>query len=145
MNFKQERLREEIALVAAFTHQKIGQSLQVELDDGLEYVMFHNFPLPSSFGYRAIPVLIVTSNYPDLPPPGLHIPGAFPATNEISRKFGHVLTSPVYRDKVEELQNAGWHWVCWHYQDWRWQYSPRQIHDGDNLFKFLLTFYENLC
>lgn len=120
-------------------------SLQFDDNEG-KWVFIENFPLPESFEPNdRINVLIVTVDYPDRPPGGIHLPATSSYRTQVSRirqaLGGHIMSHddlpPSYRQYVEELDDSKWTWVCYHYKNWSWDYNFNNITEGDCLYKYV--------
>jgi hypothetical protein len=150
MNF----LKVEVPMIAHFLSEfefsvpTIKPSLNIE--DNWEYIMIKNFPLSDEFRPDHENITIVTIDYPDFGPGGIHVPNNSPNLSHIKSVLGgHVFENErisqlggEYGKHVEEI--PGWTWVCYHYDGWKWNFNPNNIMCGDNLFKFIVALYANL-
>lgn len=119
----------------------------VSLDPSGDVLLIENFPLPDHYRPDFSKLAIVTVGYPDVPPAGVHVPGddARRLSKIRSALGGHVFRASElpssYRDKVEELDDFGMEWVCYHYDGWAWDLDPRDLLQGDCLYKYVENVY----
>ena len=104
-----------------------------------EYIVIHALPLPDGYEPDEIDALLLVDNFPSLPPIGLYVLNA--CNEEIVRQL---------RRQFNAFQNQAFHaapsirgytWICYHYADNRWHYNPANPARGDNLAKFLASFF----
>ncbi len=105
-----------------------------------EYVKVLNFPLPDGYQPDAIDLLLVTTQYPGIPPYGMHV---LQRNNErlleqLQNTFEHVFLDGF--PSAEEI--PGYTWICYHYQDNQWRFNANNPAKGDNITKMLVdNFY----
>ncbi|MCB1878200.1 MAG: hypothetical protein KDH88_19670 [Chromatiales bacterium] len=130
-------------LTVEFDPPTNGERRQVSVHPGGEYLVVRNFPLPNQYRPDHIDLLLVTTGYPGRPPVGMHVKknGNSALIGQLERLFGHTFGSAAISD-AEQID--GWAWICYHYQGNTWQYNARNLRSGDNIWKFLDSFYNEL-
>lgn len=129
---------------------------EIVLDDELNWVKFINFPMPDYFinanGIKKCytpdfeDIVIVINEYPENGPFGIHIKKGSPNKARIQEVLGghiynEVLGNSIHAEKVSELKEKGWDWVCFHYVKGRkWNFNRNDLRKGD----CLATYIENL-
>lgn len=107
-----------------------------------EYVVVEALPLPDAYAPDEIDVLLLVDNFPSLPPIGLY------ALNK-----GNDALIAQMRRRMNAFENQGYHsaasipgytWICYAYASNRWRYNAAAPNRGDNLRKFLASFYAEL-
>ena len=115
------------------------RSVQI-VEDG-ELVILKNFPLPNKYlPHDEIDLVLVTSNYPQKPPQGMHVLQSREngkLLSQLQEKFGHTYDRAAVSE-AEEIE--GYSWLCVHYKNFKWEFD---LDWGDNLYK-LLTVFSNL-
>jgi hypothetical protein len=135
-------LREDIAGVQAFLDEfgscSNREARSASLNRTGEFVIVRNFPLPDAFRPDHVDVLLVVADYPGQPPTGLHILNGANA-NVVShlKRIFNVFANDAFHG-APAIQ--GYSWICYHYAS-GWRYNARRPAEGDNLRKFLLSFY----
>lgn len=139
-------LRKDMAGVQAFMDEfgptPSGEPRSAALNRTAEYLALRNFPLPDGFRPDCIDALLVVSDYPGCPPVGLYVLNRNNAS--LMKRLEAVFQ--VYRDRAfySAPSLPGYTWICYHYQDDRWHYNAASPQSGDNLRKFLMSFF-HLC
>lgn len=131
-----------------FKDDRIKPSISVGPD--WKFIIIKNFPLSDEYNIDHEDILIVLIDYPDIGPAGVHIREKSTNSRMIRDKIGHVYSydlpgrlSSEHARYVEEL--PGWNWICFHYEDWHWNFNPRNVLGGDNLDKYIQALYVHLC
>ena len=133
---------------------------EVFLDDELNWVKFKNFPLPDYFVdvddqkvyYQPDKedIVLVISEYPQDGPYGIHVKRDSPNKDKIRKSLaGHIFENVVgpddYVERVQELSNMGWDWVCFHYaRGQHWQFNRQDMRQGDCLAKYVENLFAAL-
>lgn len=106
------------------------------------FLYVKNFPLPDGFNPDYVDLVFITSDYPNLPPVGVHV-AKTTFNNEVINQIEQALEGHVFQQgilpKVEEIPNH--YWICYHYRDHQWAFSHQHPTSGDSLSKFLKNFY----
>ena len=117
-----------------------GRRRQVSLGSTDEFLIVRNLPLPDGCRPDYVDALIVIDNYPGVPPIGLYV-----LTTAKNRAVVETLAAAynVFRDSAyhEAPRIEGYTWICYHYDDNRWRFNAAAPHKGDNIAKFLASFY----
>lgn len=149
-------LDQEFVLIATrFLGEFPGRERSLDMDD--KRLIISAFPLPDDYSPDHVDLLFVLCGYPEVPPPGVHIPAKSPNRQQIvDRLDGHVIanstivrdhTPASFRKYVDDLAREGWDWICYHHKDWVWQHplNPNNLLEGDCLFKFVENTYAALA
>lgn len=116
-----------------------GRRRRATLGHTQEYVVVKSLPLPDGYRPDEIDVLLLVDNFPSMPPIGLY---ALTEGNE--QVVGQL------RDRFNAFRNQAFHeappverytWICYAYADNAWRYNASDPRRGDNLKKFLASFY----
>jgi len=106
-------------------------------------VIVTNFPLPDRYRPDYVDLLLIVDQYPASAPVGIYLMQRNNTTTikQISAKFN------TFQDAAYHGAQAipGYSWICWHYgsgSNWRFR-ADAPMH-GDNLRKFLATFFAEL-
>ena len=125
-------------------------------DKGIDWVLFKKFPLPDNFTdkkgtvYEYKPdyedILFVLSEYPKIPPFGVHIRSDSPNKRLIKKALGHTFNGiPYSGERYEKISNdlseKGWSWICFHYANDTWNFNTSDIKKGDNLFSYIESLF----
>lgn len=101
-----------------------------------------NFPLPDGYRPDYIDVLLITDDYPARPPIGLYV----------LNKRNEALIRQI-RDRFNAFHNEAFHdapaipgytWICYHYSGNSWRYRTDNPTRGDNVRKFIASFFAEL-
>lgn len=132
---------------------------QAVIGDNDNWVHFVNFPLPEYaivhgqkkyFKTEYDDIIVVTSDYPQFPPRGVHFNENSPNLPIIKQALGnHVFdgivgTSNEYKENIRQLENMGWMWMCFHHANYSWNFNTKNIKDGDNLYKYIEMLFARL-
>ena len=110
----------------------------VHILEGGELVIIKNYPLPDKYHPDEIDLVLVTSNYPQSPPQGMHVMQSAEnraLLSQLNAKFGHTYNNAAVSE-AEDI--AGYSWLCLHYSGYKWQFD---LDYGDNIYKLLVTFF----
>lgn len=142
--------------LSEFPYVKNSRAVIGDNEDWIELI---NFPLPAfttvngrriDFRTEVDNIVIITSDYPDFPPRGVHFHKNSPnleifqqALN--SHVFDGILgVSHKHKDEIKQLEDQGWMWMCFHYDDYRWNFNSRNIKSGDCLYKYIEMLFARL-
>jgi hypothetical protein len=132
---------------------------QAVVGDNDNWVQFVNFPLPEFamiHGQRKYykteydDIIVVTSDYPQFPPRGVHFNENSPNLPIFRQVLGgHVFddivcSSSEYKENIRQLENMGWMWMCFHHENYSWNFNARDIKAGDNLYKYIEMLFARL-
>ncbi len=139
-------LRRDIAGIRAFLEEfggcASGEPRSAGVNGTAETVLLRNFPLPDSFRPDYIDMLLVVADYPGTPPIGLYVLNRNNAAllQRLERVFS------MYRDRAyyKAPSITGYTWICYHYAGDVWRYNAARPEAGDNLRKFLMSFF-SIC
>jgi hypothetical protein len=116
-----------------------GIKRSVVLSPSSEVLLIDNFPLPDNYTPDYINILLDVSEYTALPPIGLYV------LNNNNEHMIEQLKKKInaYRDTAlhSAAPVAGYTWLCWSYKDNKWRYRDDAPSKGDNVCKFLNSFY----
>lgn len=143
---RMELIRQDVtgiqAFISEFGPSTNGEARVTGVNRTGELLTLRNFPLPDDFSPDYMDALLVIANYPGRPPVGLYV------LNRNNRLLMNRLEQVfnLFRDKAFHTAPAipGYTWICYHYEEQTWRYNARNPATGDNLRKFLLSFY-NAC
>ena len=130
-----------------------GESL-----DDPDYLYFKNFPLPDNYKDRygkirpwpkdGFELIIIINDYPNHGPYGLHLRTTDRCYEDLKECLdGHILSEPYdseYRNIVSQLTKKGWSWICYHYENDRWDFNRQDIKAGDCLTKYIYSVWCDL-
>lgn len=141
-----ELLRQDIVGIRAFLDEfgdcARGEPRSVGLSRTGELLLLRNFPLPNSFRPDYIDALLVVADYPGTPPIGLYVLNRNNAALlwRLERVFS------MYRDRAfyRAPPIPGYTWICYHYAGDVWHFNAARLAAGDNLRKFLMSFF-SIC
>jgi hypothetical protein len=108
-----------------------------------EFVIVKNYPLPDRYRPDYVDLLLIVDNYPNNAPVGIYLMHKNNAATirQISDKF-NTFQNNAYHG-AQAIQ--GYTWICWHYgSGCNWKFRADAPQHGDNLRKFLATFYAEL-
>ena len=142
---KTRHLQDDVALIQRFLNQfgraQNGEWPVADINATGDLVIVQNMPLPDGFKPDYIDVLLIVDKYPAMPPIGIYLLERNNAAlisqlsrifNVMNQGFHGAVTVPGYR------------WICFHYQGGMWKFNHRRVSAGDNLCKFLTSFYNHL-
>lgn len=147
-----EYINKEIPSIANFLspiYANNGKRAKIALNDycGVAFLQIMDFPLPNRFGQNDTEdILLALPNYPSEPPHGIHIAKGSANKQKISDAlaghiFGQTMVAPQHDygdlDKTTD-------WVCFHYENYRWNYDYNNPTQGDCLYKYLQHIWEAL-
>lgn len=119
-----------------------GERRLVQLGQTAEFITVRNFPLPDGYRPDFIDLLVVTEQFPATPPIGLYV---LHRNNEaligqLQRQFN------AFRDRAFHDAPAirSYTWICYHYGGNAWRYRADQPARGDNIRKFLASWFAEL-
>lgn len=135
-------------LYANFISSKLDDGIEssVEIDPvNSEYIWIKNFPLPKRriFGsHPYINMAVDIIGYPHHPPAGVHLPREDQNTPKVRDALGgHILDYDAVPYKEVAEFDQRWVWVCYHYDDWSWDFNPRDLSDGDSIASYLMSLH----
>lgn len=118
-----------------------GTQRRAVLDDSGEFIRVFGMPLPPGYYPPSCDLVLIVSDFPARPPIGLYLLNSDRAqVQRIVELFG---AGHVVRDGGEAI--PGYTWICFHYAMSRWRYRADAPAGGDNLQKFLASFYAELA
>lgn len=157
---KESFLKKDLILIKKYFLNEFSgvksRGIRVGGDKGIDWVLFKKFPLPDTFTdkkgkvYKYKPdyedILFVLSEYPKIPPFGVHIRSKSPNKNLIKKALGHTFNSIPYSgeryEKIsDDLSEKGWSWICFHYANDTWNFNTNNIRKGDNLFTYIESLF----
>jgi hypothetical protein len=131
-----------------FSYSNSSIKPSIEVGPECRWVKIKKFPLPDTFHPDYEDIAMVTAEYPDFPPGGIHVVTGSPNVHAIENLLGGHVYEDAGKwggdigDHVEDL--PGWTWICFHYKDWTWNFNPGSIMAGDCLYKFIISVQANL-
>ncbi len=134
-NRRNQRIDAEVMMIAPRFSRPPYQGLVYD-DQGRDWLVVPDYPLPDRFRDRQADLLIVfPETYPETPPIGFYLNQQFPLRN--GAHDAHA-TGKAYHG-APDLTDQGWHWYCVQMDmatagAWRPQIDHRQ---PDNLWTFL--------
>ena len=118
-----------------------GATRRAMLDDSGEFIRVLGMPLPAGYRPESCDLVVIVNDFPARPPYGLYMLSSDRAqVRKIEALFGRF---HVARWSTPEAI-PGYTWICYHYSDHQWCYRPDAPAQGDNLRKFLQSFYAEL-
>lgn len=119
-----------------------GGRRRVRLSRSGEIILIANFPLPDVYEPDQIDLLVGVSRYPAWPPIGLYVMNQGNAA--LIAQLRDLFTA--YQDSAGHSADPvpGYTWLCYSYAGNQWRYCTPYPARGDNVRKFLATFYA-LC
>jgi hypothetical protein len=130
------------AFLSEFDPPDSGGSRRVRLSPSGEIILIANFPLPDGYSPDRINLLVGVSKYPQWPPIGLYImnQGNDALIAQLRKRFS------AFRDGAYHQADPvpGYTWLCYSYASNKWRYNTPYPSRGDNVRKFLATFFA-LC
>lgn len=112
------------------------------LGDTAEYLILRNFPLPDRYQPDCLDALMLTDGFPALPPIGLYV---------LNRQNPRLIAQlegrfNAFPDRAfhDAPAISGYTWICYHYAGNCWRYRANDPARGDNLRKFLASFFAEL-
>ena len=126
-----------------FYPETSGRPRRATLGRTGEYVVIEALPLPDEYRPDAIDVLLLVDNFPSLPPIGLYAinRGNDTLISQMRRRM-NAYENQAFHNSVSV---PGYTWICYAYSDNRWRYNAQTPRRGDNLRKFLASFYSELA
>lgn len=119
-----------------------GERRRTQLGATGEYIAVQNFPLPDGYQPDFIDMLILTGSYPAVPPIGVYVlnKGNAALMAQMQSKFN------AFRDKAFHAAQPiqGYTWICYHYGDNAWRFRGDNPARGDNIRKFIASFFAEL-
>ena len=116
-----------------------GIKRSVRLSPSSEVLLVCNFPLPDNYTPDYINILLDVSAYNAVPPIGLYI---------LNHKNEHTIEQlknrvNAFRDTALHSATSvpGYTWLCWSYKDNKWRYREDAPSKGDNICKYINSFY----
>lgn len=126
--------------VDAFEPPGNGGSRTVTLGHTQEFIIVHNLPLPDRCDPDFVDALIVVADYPATPPIGFYVLNTEEnqaVVKSLAKTF-NVFADNAYH---EAPSLKGYTWICYHYSDNRWHFNANEPHKGDNVAKFMGSFF----
>lgn len=116
-----------------------GEPRSAGLSHTGELVLLRNFPLPDGFRPDYMDILLVVADYPGGPPVGLYVLNRNNAA--LLQRLGKIFN--MFRDAAhyEAPPIPGYTWICYHYAGDVWHFNAERPAAGDNLRKFLMSFF----
>ncbi|WP_295457052.1 hypothetical protein [uncultured Thiodictyon sp.] len=140
---KLAQLRWEVANIQAFLDHfdrpLNGESRTVQLGQTAEFLTVRNFPLPDGYRPDYIDLLVVTDNFPATPPIGLYVlhRNNQALIGQLQRRFNAFADQAFH----EAPPIRDYTWICYHYGGNAWRYRADQPARGDNIRKFLASWF----
>lgn len=107
-----------------------------------QFIFVRNFPLPDGYRPDYIDIMLITDEFPSRPPIGLYILNRNNKglIGQLQEKFN------AFQDRAYAEAQAihGYTWICYHYAANRWRYCAVAPRQGDNVLKFLSSFFAKL-
>lgn len=104
-----------------------------------EYIVVQALPLPDGYSPDEVDALLLVDNFPSLPPIGLYLlnAGNESIVRQLRRQFN------AFQDQAFHAAPSvpSYTWICYHYANNRWRYNTSDPAKGDNLAKFLASFF----
>jgi len=120
-----------------------GGRRRAVLDDSGEFIRVLGMPLPTGYHPPSCDLILLVDRFPVQPPCGLFLLDSHKAQ---VRKIAALFGGHVYEDGYGFVPSIpGYAWVCYYYEAQRWRYTPEAPAQGDNLRKFLSSFYAALA
>lgn len=119
-----------------------GERRRALLGSTGEFIAIQNFPLKDGYQPDFIDILIMTNNYPAIPPIGIHVlnKGNAALMAQLQRHF-NAFRDSAYHD-AEPISN--YTWICYHYGSNAWKFRGDDPARGDNIRKFIASFFAEL-
>ncbi len=104
-----------------------------------EFVVIEAMPLPDGYHPDEIDLLLLVDNFPSIPPIGIYM---------LNRGNEHLVRQ--LKNRFNAFQNNAYHdapaiknytWLCYAYANNHWRYNASDPRQGDNLRKFLSSFF----
>ena len=124
----------------SFEAPKNGGKREAILSSTEEFIVVRNLPLPDVCEPDYVDVLIVVDNYPGVPPIGLYLLNTS-VNEDVVRDLAASFNVFDGRAFHEAQSLEGYTWVCYHYARNQWRFSANAPHKGDNISKFLSSFF----
>jgi hypothetical protein len=122
-----------------------GLGRRAVLDDSGEFIRVLGMPLPPGYDPSSCDLVLIVNDFPARPPIGLYLLNSDRSqVQRIVQLFGrgHVMRN---QGQYGAPSIPGYTWVCFHYDLNRWHYCASAPASGDNLQKFLASFYAQLA
>ena len=123
----------------AFFPSASGRARRAWLGRTGEYVVIEVLPLPDGYAPDEIDALLLVDNFPSLPPIGLYVlnHGNDQVVAQLRRRFN------AFQDRAfhDAPSIDGYTWICYAYAGNAWRYRASEPHKGDNLRKFVASFF----
>lgn len=104
-----------------------------------EYIIVQSMPLPDIYQPDEIDALLLIDNFPSLPPIGLYVLNA--GNERLVAQLSRKMNAFQNRAFHEAPSIDGYTWVCYAYANNRWRYNAAAPSKGDNVRKFLASFF----
>ncbi|WP_333875792.1 hypothetical protein [Methylobacter sp.] len=119
-----------------------GERRRVQLGPTGEYLVIQNLPLPDGYQPDYVDVLLLLDKYPAVPPIGLYILNKANAAlmAQLETKF-NAFRNNAHHD-AEGIM--GYTWICYHYGSNSWKFKGDSPARGDNIRKFIGSFFAEL-
>ena len=123
----------------SFSASPSGRRRRAMLARTCEYLVIERLPLPDGYVPDEVDALLLVDQFPTLPPIGIYLlnRGSERIVQQISRRFNAFRNTAFHSAPAIE----GYTWICFAYADNQWRYNATAPHRGDNLAKFLGTFF----
>lgn len=133
---------------------------QALIGDNDDWIKLINFPLPEFamihgekryYKIETDNIVIVTADYPDFPPKGVHFHENSPNIEIFDAVLNTHIFSGVtgvsdgYKRDISQLENRGWRWMCFHHEDFKWNFNLHDIKAGDGLYKYIEMLFARLA
>jgi|GEM_PF-1436240 len=133
---------------------------QAMIGDNDDWIKLVNFPLPEFamidgerhyYQTETDNIVIITADYPDFPPKGVHFHEKSPNINMFEKVLNSHIYNGVrgvsgeYKRDISQLENMGWRWMCFHHEDYRWNFNRSDIKAGDGLYKYIEMLFARLA
>jgi hypothetical protein len=131
------------SLVTRFDPPANGERRAVHLAPSGEYVTVQNFPLPDRFAPDFVDLLLLTDSFPAIPPVGIYVLNEGASAHVVRQLVGRF---NAFRDTAYHGAPAlpGYTWICYAYANNVWRYRADAPTHGDNIRKFLASFFAEL-
>lgn len=119
-----------------------GELRYVALNETGELLTVRNFPLPDHLRPDHVDLLLLTGGYPAEAPLGIYLleRNNRSLIDQLRHSF-NVMERAAYTAPTV----PAFDWICWHFEGNRWEYCRDNLAAGDNIRKFLVGFYNQLC
>ena len=139
-------LQQEVAYLQnwldSFSASSTGKPRTAILGATGEYMVLERMPLPDKYAPDEIDAMLLLDNFPSVAPIGLYV-----------LNHGNERLVAQLRDRMNAFKDIAFHgaqsipgytWLCYVYQDNKWNYNAAAPMKGDCVRKFVGSFYSVL-